>query len=91
MYMMNITPSMSRRGNSYDNALAENFFSILKTECIYRTKEKQNSHRKQRTCDYFYEYNVNYRVKVLTKSRKCAAKPIRYTHLIGGTYLAELL
>ncbi len=33
-----ITPSMSRRGNPYDNALAENFFSILKTECIYRTK-----------------------------------------------------
>ena len=32
-----ITPSMSRRGNPYDNALAENFFSILKTECIYRT------------------------------------------------------
>ena len=31
-----ITPSMSRRGNPYDNALAENFFSILKTECIYR-------------------------------------------------------
>ena len=34
----NITPSMSRKGNSYDNALAGNFFSILKTECIYRTK-----------------------------------------------------
>ena len=33
-----IIPSMSRRGNPYDNALAENFFSILKTECIYRTK-----------------------------------------------------
>ena len=32
------TPSMSRRGNPYDNALAENFFSILKTECIYRAK-----------------------------------------------------
>lgn len=31
-----ITPSMSRRGNPYDNAIAENFFSILKTECIYR-------------------------------------------------------
>ena len=34
----NITPSMSRRGNPYDNAMAENFFSILKTECIYRHK-----------------------------------------------------
>ena len=33
-----ITPSMSRRGKPYDNALAENFFSILKTECIYRAK-----------------------------------------------------
>ena len=31
----NITPSMSRKGNPYDNALVENFFSILKTECIY--------------------------------------------------------
>ena len=29
---------MSRRGNPYDNALAENFFSTLKTECIYRHK-----------------------------------------------------
>ena len=33
-----ITPSMSRRANPYDNAMAENFFSILKTECIYRHK-----------------------------------------------------
>ena len=27
-----ITPSMSRRGNPYDNAMAENFFSVLKTK-----------------------------------------------------------
>ena len=33
-----ITHSMSRKGNPYDNAMAENFFSILKTECIYRHK-----------------------------------------------------
>ena len=33
-----ITPSMSRKGNPYDNALAENFFSIRKTERIYRHK-----------------------------------------------------
>ena len=35
-----ITPSMSRKGNPYDNAMAENFFSILKTECIYRTNQR---------------------------------------------------
>ena len=33
-----ITPSMSRRGNPYDNAMAENYFSILKTECIFRSQ-----------------------------------------------------
>ena len=33
-----ITPSMSGRTNCYDNVMAENFFSILKTECIYRQK-----------------------------------------------------
>ena len=32
--------SMSRRGNPYDNALAENFFAIPKTECIDRIKLK---------------------------------------------------
>ena len=35
-----ITPSMSRRGNCLDNAMAENFFSILKSECINRQKIK---------------------------------------------------
>ncbi len=33
-----ITPSMSRKGDPYDNAMAENFFSIRKTECISRHK-----------------------------------------------------
>jgi len=30
--------SMSRRGNCYDNAMAEKFFSILKSECMNRHK-----------------------------------------------------
>ena len=29
-----ITPSMSRRGDPYDNAMAETFFSIQGTECL---------------------------------------------------------
>ena len=37
----NITLSMSRVGNPYDNSPAENFFSIIKTECL--RVEKANS------------------------------------------------
>jgi putative transposase len=32
-----ITPSMSRRANPYDNALAESFFATFKTECFEQT------------------------------------------------------
>jgi transposase InsO family protein len=31
-----ITQSMSRKGNCWDNAVAESFFKSLKTECVYR-------------------------------------------------------
>lgn len=30
-----IQPSMSRKGNCWDNAVAESFFHTLKTECVY--------------------------------------------------------
>jgi putative transposase len=33
-----ITPSMSRSGNCYDNAVAESFFGTLKTELVHRTR-----------------------------------------------------
>ena len=52
-----ITPSMSRRGNCYDNAMAENFFSILKTECIYRNKPKTFEEARMIIDDYIYFYN----------------------------------
>ena len=61
-----ITPSMSRRGNPYDNALAENFFSILKTECIYRTKIATLAEAKELIDDYTYFYN-NQRIQEKTK------------------------
>ncbi|MFD5434763.1 transposase [Kitasatospora sp. NPDC127067] len=32
-----IEPSMGSVGDSFDNALAENFWSVLKTECVRRT------------------------------------------------------
>ena len=62
----NITPSMSRRGNPYDNALAENFFSILKTECIHRTKIKTFAEARQLIDDYIYFYN-HQRIQFKTK------------------------
>lgn len=52
-----ITPSMSRRGNPYDNAMAENFFSILKTECIYRNKPATFSQANALIDRYIYFYN----------------------------------
>ena len=52
-----ITPSMSRRGNCYDNALAENFFGILKTECIYRHKPETFDQANKMIDDYIYLYN----------------------------------
>ena len=62
----NITPSMSRKGNPYDNALAENFFSILKTECIYRTKLQTYEDARQIIDEYIYFYN-NERIQLKTK------------------------
>ena len=52
-----ITPSMSRRGNCYDNAMAENFFSILKTECIYRHFPASFREAKALIDNYIYFYN----------------------------------
>ena len=49
---------MSSKGNPYDNAMAENIFSILKTECIYRHKPKtfQEANNLIDRCIYFYNH-----------------------------------
>ena len=62
----NITPSMSRKGNPYDNALAENFFSILKTECIYRVNLQTYEEARLLINEYMYFYN-NERIQLKTK------------------------
>jgi len=60
-----ITPSMSRRGNCYDNAMAENFFSILKTECIYRRKLNTFAEARLLIDEYIDFYN-NERIQTKT-------------------------
>ena len=52
-----ITPSMSGKGNPYDNAMAENFFSILKTECIYRHKPRTFEEANNLIDRYIHFYN----------------------------------
>lgn len=42
----NVLQSMSRRGNCWDNAVAENFFKILKSEMIYHVKYESVLHAK---------------------------------------------
>lgn len=52
-----ITPSISRRANPYDNAMAENFFSMLKIECIYPCKPQTVSDAILLIDDYIDYFN----------------------------------
>ena len=70
-----ITPSMSRRGNCLDNAMAENFFGILKSECIRRFKPRTLNDARNMINDYIYFYN-NERIQLKTKQT-----PLEKRHL----------
>lgn len=61
-----ITPSMSRRGNCYDNAMAENFFGILKAECINRQKLTTFDEARRLIDNYINFYNYE-RIQLKTK------------------------
>ena len=54
----NQVPSMSRRGNCWDNAVAESFFNLLKRERIRRRKYKTREEARQDVFDYIeFFYN----------------------------------
>jgi len=48
---------MSRRENCYDNAMAKNFFSILKPECIYRQKIKTFQKARELIDEFIFFYS----------------------------------
>ena len=52
-----ITQSMSRKGNCWDNAVAESFFKTLKYECTNRYRFKSIFHAKRVIADYINWYN----------------------------------
>jgi putative transposase len=61
-----IIPSMSRRGNCLDNAPAENFFGILKAECINRIKITTLIQAQMLIDEYIHFYNYE-RIQLKTK------------------------
>ena len=61
-----ITPSMSRRGNCWDNAPMENFFGHLKEEAIRRFKNPSFQEARQIIDEYIYFYNYE-RIQLKTK------------------------
>jgi putative transposase len=57
-----ITCSMSRRGNCWDNAVAESFFATLKKELLYRRPLRPRSTTRAEVADYIDSfYNVRRR------------------------------
>lgn len=69
-----IRQSMSRRGNCYDNSLAENFFGLLKSELIYLQQFESVEHFKKELMDYIDYYN-NKRIKGKLKGMS----PVNYS------------
>lgn len=67
IHSYNITPSMSRRGNSYNNALAENFFSTFKTEYVYYVKLANYKEARLFITEYI-NFNNNYRMQTKLSS-----------------------
>ena len=61
---------MSRKGNPYDNAMAEKFFSILKTECIYRHKPKTLQEANELIDRYIYFYYNHERIQTSQDHRR---------------------
>src|SRR5690606_38458939 len=72
-----IIQSMSRMGNCLDNAVAENFFAILKTELLYSQSFETANEFIQSVKEYIYYYN-NKRIK----NRLNGKSPVEYRALL---------
>ena len=57
-----VVPSMSRRGNCYDNAAMESFWSTLKIELIYRRDFATHREAKTEIFDYIESFYNRHRI-----------------------------
>ena len=71
-----IIQSMSRKGNCLDNAMAENFFGIMKSELLY-AEEFESAEAFMRALEEYIEYYNNKRIK----SRLKGKSPVQYRTL----------
>ena len=59
--LLQITQSMSRKGNCLDNAVMENFFDLLKSELLFLQKFESADHFREKLeayLKYYYEDRI---------------------------------
>ena len=71
-----IIQSMSRKGNCLDNAMAENFFGIMKSELLY-TDKFESPEAFIKALEEYIDYYNNKRIK----SRLKGKSPVQYRTL----------
>lgn len=75
-----IVQSMSRKGNCLDNAIAENFFGIMKSELLYARKF-ETPEAFMKALEKYIEYYNNKRIKLRLKGMS----PVKYRTLFQKT------
>ncbi len=68
-----VTQSMSRKGNCLDNAVVENFFGTLKSECFYLSQFSSINELRKAIEEYIHYYN-NERISLKLKG----LSPVEY-------------
>lgn len=78
--MHGIIQSMSRKGNCLDNAMAENFFAIMKTELLYN-ENFQSANEFIIALEEYIDYYNNIRIKLRLNGKS----PVQYRALIQNS------
>ena len=85
MRELGIACSMSRKGNCWDNAVVESFFSTLKTELVYRTCFKTREQGRSELFDYIETfYNAKRRHSALGYVSPAEFERQRATRLLAS-------
>lgn len=79
---LGVKQSMSRKGNCWDNAPAESFFSRYKCECIYLSKSKLKSYSDVREITEEY---LDYYINIRPQKRLNGMSPKMYREAYGNS------